>query len=103
MEHAGSTEGGEPVGGSSCSIQLSPRGGSTEMISHGCANANCEVLVKGVGEHLLPTAQAWGLWRPGLPVAAPGTGNRHTDMACYFIPGQAFVTQLHDPLCKRRV
>jgi hypothetical protein len=29
------------------------------MISHGSSYANGKVLVKGVGENLLPTAQAW--------------------------------------------
>ena len=98
MEHAGTTEGGETVGGSSGSSQLSPGGGSTEMISDGCPDANRKVLVKCVGENLLPTAQAWGLWRPGPPVAAPGTGNRHTDLLCYLRPGQALVTKLKDLL-----
>jgi hypothetical protein len=36
------------------------------MISDGCTDAKCKVLVKGVGEHLLPPAQAWGLREPGL-------------------------------------
>ena len=99
MEHAGTTEGGETVGGSSCGSQLSPGGRSAEMISDGCSDANRKVLVKGVGENLLPTAQAWGLWRPGPPVAAPGTGNRHIDLFCYLSPGQALVTQLQDLLC----
>ncbi len=99
VEHAGTTEGGETVGGSSCGGQLSPGGGSTEMISDGCSDANRKVLVKGVGENLLPTAQAWGLWRPGPPVAAPGTGNRHIDLLCYLRPGQALVTKLQDLLC----
>jgi hypothetical protein len=65
MKHAGLTEGGETVGGSSCGCQLSPGGGSTEMISNRCLDANGKVQVKGVGEHLLPSAQAWGLWRSG--------------------------------------
>jgi hypothetical protein len=29
------------------------------MIIDGRSNTNCKVLIKGVGEHLLPTAQAW--------------------------------------------
>ena len=70
------------------------------MISDGCTDANREVLVKGVGKNLLPTAQASGLRRPGPPVAAPGTRNRHTDLFCYLIPGQPFVTQLPDLLCE---
>ena len=99
VKHAGTTEGGETVGGSSCGSELSPGGGSAEMISDGCSDANRKVLVKGVGENLLPTAQAWGLWRPGPPVAAPGTGNSHIDLFCHLSPGQALVTQLQDLLC----
>ena len=102
MEHRAEAQHGQAVGGSSCGGQLSPGGRSTEMISDGCTNANRKVLVKGVGEHLLPAAQAWGLWRPGPPVAAPGTGNRHIDLFCYLRPGQALVTQLQDLLCGRR-
>ena len=101
MEHAGTTEGGETVGGSSCGSQLSPGGRSAEMISDGRPDANRKVLVKCVGENLLPTAQAWGLGRPGPPVAAPGAGNRHTDLFCYLWPGQALVTKLQDLLCGR--
>ena len=86
------------MGGPSGSSQLSPGGRSTEMISDGCSDANRKVLVKGVGENLLPTAQTWGLWRPGPPVAAPGTGNRHIDLLCYLWPGQALVTKLKDLL-----
>ena len=55
----GPTKGGEAGGGSSCGGEFSPGGGSTQLISDGCTNANRKVLVKGVGEHLLPTAQAW--------------------------------------------
>jgi hypothetical protein len=58
MKHLGTAEGGEAVGGSSCGNQLSPSGSPSEMISDGCTNANGKVLVKCVGEHLLPTAQA---------------------------------------------
>ena len=70
------------------------------MISDGRFDANREVLVKGVGENLLPTAQAWGLGRPGPPVAAPGAGDRHIDLLCYLWPGQALVTKIHDLLCR---
>jgi hypothetical protein len=69
------------------------------MIRDRCTNANRKVLVKGVGKHLLPTAQAWGLWRPVSSVPAPGTGNRHLDLLCHLSPGQPLITQLHDPLC----
>ena len=73
VKHAGTTEGGETVGGSSGSGELSSGGRSTEMISDGCADANRKVLVERVGENLLPTAQAWGLWRP----RPSGSGSRH--------------------------
>ena len=102
MEHAGSTESGETAGCSSGGGELSPGGGSAEMISDGRSDTNRKVLVKRVGEHLLPTAQARGLWRPGPPVAAPGTGNRHLDLFCHLIPGQALVTKLQDLLAWRR-
>jgi hypothetical protein len=69
------------------------------MISDRCSDTNGKVLVQRVGENLLPTAQAWGLRWPGPPVAAPGTGNRHIDLFCHLIPGQAFVTQLKDLPC----
>ena len=68
------------------------------MISDGGTDTNGKVLVKCVGENLLPTAQAWGLWRPGPPVTAPDTGNRHIDLFCHLIPGQALVMQHPDLL-----
>jgi len=74
--------------------QLSRGGRSAEMISDGCTNANRKVLVQGVGDHLLPTAQAWRLRRSGPPIAAPCTGNRHIDLFGHLGPGQALVTQL---------
>jgi hypothetical protein len=69
------------------------------MISNRCTNANRKVLIKGAGENLLPTAQARRLGRPGVPVAAPGTGNRHTDLFCHLTPGQPLVSKLQDFLC----
>jgi hypothetical protein len=57
VKHAGTTEGRETVSGSSGSSQLSPGRRSTEMINDGCSDTYCKVLVKGVGENLLPTAQ----------------------------------------------
>jgi hypothetical protein len=71
---------GETVAGSSRGVELSSGGGSPEMISDGCSDSNGKALVKGVGEHLLPSAQSGGLLRPGPSVAAPGTGNRHIDL-----------------------
>lgn len=70
------------------------------MISDGCPYANGKVLVKGVGEHLLPTAQVWGLWRPGSPVPAPDAGNRHVDLFCHLDPRQASVPELKHLLCR---
>jgi hypothetical protein len=32
------------------------------MMNDGCPDANGKVLIKGVGKHLLPTAQPLGLW-----------------------------------------
>jgi hypothetical protein len=75
-----------------------PRRGPSEMISDGCTDTNRKVLVEGVGENLLPTAQTWGFGRPCLPVAAPCTGNRHIDLFCDLRPGQALVTQLQNLL-----
>jgi hypothetical protein len=71
VKHAGATESRETGGCSPCCSELSPSGCSTEMISDGRSNANRKVAVKGVGENLLPTAQAWRPGAPGLPVAAP--------------------------------
>jgi DNA-directed RNA polymerase subunit RPC12/RpoP len=48
------------VGCSSCGRELSPGGRTSKMISDDCTNANGKVLIKGVGEHLLPAAQAYG-------------------------------------------
>jgi hypothetical protein len=45
MEHVGTTDGGQTVGGSSCGGELSPGRGSAEMISDHCSDANCEILV----------------------------------------------------------
>jgi hypothetical protein len=86
----------ETVGGPSGSCHLSPGGLSTEMIGDGCSDANRKVPVKGVGEDLLPTAQALGLWRPGLAVAAPGTRASHTHLFCDLGPAQALVAKLQD-------
>jgi hypothetical protein len=99
VKHAGTTEGGKTVGRSSCGSQLSPGGGSTEMINDGRTDTNGNVLIKGVGENLPPTAQAWRLRRPCPAIAAPGTGNRHIDLFCHLIPGQASITKLQDLLC----
>ena len=54
-----------------------------------------------VGARRAPAAngQAWLIWRPGPPVAAPGTGNRHIDLFCHLCPGHALITQLEDLLC----
>jgi hypothetical protein len=89
VEHAGTTEGGETMGGSSGSGELDAGGGSTEMIGDGCSYANRKVLIKSVGENLLPTAQAWRFWRSDPLIAAPDTGNGHIDLFCYLSPGPA--------------
>jgi hypothetical protein len=102
MEHAGPTEGGQAVGGSSCGGELSPGGGTAEMISDRRPDSNREVLVKGANKNLLPTAQAWRLRRPGPPVAAPCAGNRHIDLFGHLIPRQALVPELKDLLCGRK-
>jgi hypothetical protein len=98
VQHAGTTVGGETVGGSSCSSELSAGGDSAEMISDGCSDANGKILIKGIGENLLPTAESWRLWRPGSPVAAPDTGDSHADLLRHLIPGQALITKLQDLL-----
>jgi hypothetical protein len=88
VKHAGPTERGETVGGSSGTIQLSPGRGPPEMISDGCTYANRKLFIKCVGENVLPTAHAWRLWRPSPAVAAPGTGYRHIDLFGNLTPGQ---------------
>jgi hypothetical protein len=99
VQHTGTTQQGEAVGGPSGSGELSTSRGSTQMIGDGCSNTNGKVLVKCVGENLLPTAQAWGLWRPGLPIAAPCARSSHIDLLCHLIPGEALITELQDLLC----
>jgi hypothetical protein len=98
VQDTGTTQRGETVSGSSCGGEFGSGGGSTKMISDGCPCADGKVLIKSIGENLLPTAQACRLWRPGPPVAAPDTGNRHIDLLCYLIPGQPLVTELEDLL-----
>jgi hypothetical protein len=61
VEHAGTTQRSEAVGGSPCSGELSTGWGSSKMISDRCTDTNRRVLIKGVGENLLPAARAWGL------------------------------------------
>jgi hypothetical protein len=73
------------------------------MISDSRTDANRKVLVKRVGEHLLPSAQPLGLGRSCPPVTTPGTGNRHIDLLCYLWPGQALVPELQDLLCRSGV
>jgi hypothetical protein len=103
VKHTGTTHRGETVSGSSCSGELSPSGGSTKMISDGCSYANGKVVVKHIGENLLPSAQSGRPGRPGPSVATPGTRNRHIDLPGHLIPGQASVTQLPDLLGRGRV
>ena len=103
MKHVGPAQASETVGGSSRSSQLSPGGGSTEMISDGCPDPNRKVPVQGVSENLLPTAQSWRLCRPGFPVAAPCTRASHTYLFCDVGPAQVLVTKLQDLLCGGRM
>jgi hypothetical protein len=72
------------------------------MINDGCVHTNSKVLVKGLGETLLPTAQAWELGRAGLSEAAPCTENGHIDRFCYLCPGHALVTKLQDRCVEAR-
>jgi hypothetical protein len=103
VQYPATAEGGKSMGCSPSGSEFSPGGGSTEMISDGCTDANGKVLVKCVGENLLPTAQAWGLGWQGPPVSAPRTGNRHIDLPCHLSPGQALIAQLQDLLCGARI
>jgi hypothetical protein len=89
MKHPGTAEGVETVGGSPGSSEFSSGRGSAEMICNGCPYANGEVLVKGVGENLLPTTQGRGLGRPGPPVPAPSARYSQTDLFCYLSPVRA--------------
>jgi hypothetical protein len=73
MEHAAEAQRGQAVGCSSCGSQLGPGRGSAEMISDGCTDANREVLVKGVGENLLPPDPNVGTLGAGLS----GSGSKH--------------------------
>ena len=68
------------------------------MINDSCSNANRKVLVKRLGENLLPSAQPRRLWWPGGSVATPCPGNCHVDPFCDFSPGQTLVTQVEDLL-----
>jgi hypothetical protein len=69
------------------------------MISNGGPDTNGKILIKRVCENLLPTAQAWGLRRPGLPVATPCTRASHIYLFCDFGPAQVLVTEIQDLLC----
>ena len=57
VEHAGATQRGETVGCASRGGELSTAGSLTEMITDSRSDADGEVLVEGVSENLLPTAQ----------------------------------------------
>ena len=61
MKHAGTTEGGETVGGSSCGSQLSPGGGSTEMISDGRLDA-MRGFCQGRGREPAANGPSVGTW-----------------------------------------
>jgi hypothetical protein len=66
------------------------------MINDGRPDTNRTVLIKCVGENLLPTAQTWRLWRSFPPVAAPGTRASHAYLFCDLGPAQVLVTKLQD-------
>jgi hypothetical protein len=68
------------MGGSLRSGELGPGGRSAEMVSDGSTDADRKVLIKSIGENLLPSTQSWLLWRPGPPVAAPCTRNGHINL-----------------------
>jgi hypothetical protein len=40
VQHAGTTEGGQTMGGSPCGGELSPRGSPSKMISDGCPDTD---------------------------------------------------------------
>jgi hypothetical protein len=44
------------MGGSSCGSEFRSARGPPEMISYGRSDANGKILIKRVGEHLLPSA-----------------------------------------------
>jgi hypothetical protein len=96
VQHLGTTEGGETMGGSSCRVELSPSRRSSEMISDGRSDTNREVLMERVSEHLLPTAQPWGRRLMCSPVATPRTRTSHTHLFCDLGPVQALVAKFHD-------
>jgi hypothetical protein len=60
VQHAGTTEGGETVGGSANGSQLSPSGRSAEMISNGRSDTDRMVLIKGVREHVAANGPSMG-------------------------------------------
>jgi hypothetical protein len=77
VEHTGTTYGGETVGGSSCGVERSPGGRSTKMISDSCPYANRKVLIKRVGETLLPAVPVDWMNGPSpraKPVSPPTSG-----------------------------
>jgi hypothetical protein len=89
----------ETIGRSPGSCEFGSGGDATEMINDGSPDTNGKVLVEGVGEHLLPTAQAWGVGLLRPSVAAPGTGDGHIDLFWPPDSSYASVTKLQDLLC----
>jgi hypothetical protein len=65
------------------------------MISDGCPDADREVLVKGVGEHLLPSAQALGTWAAWLG----GSGSETVISTCSAISGQVRAWSRSSRIC----
>jgi hypothetical protein len=103
MQHTGTTESGETVGGSSGSGDFSSGGDSAERISDRRSNANGEVLVKV--RRRAPAANGPG----GVTLAAgpSGTGSKRRKPSYrpgrHLSPGQALVTQLQNLLCGGRM
>jgi hypothetical protein len=56
MKQAGTTGGGETVRSSSGSGELGSVRGSAEMIGNGRSDSDRKMLIKRLGENLLPTA-----------------------------------------------
>jgi hypothetical protein len=93
VQHLGTTQSGQTVGGSSGSGELGSGWGSTEMISNGCTDPNGKVLIKRISKHLLSALLA------GLS----GSGSRHrTPSYRPVVPPHSrsgHGQQLHDLLC----
>jgi len=80
------------VGGLSSGGDLSTGWGSTKMISNSCSYANRKILIKTVGQYLLPTGPS-ATASAAVPLGSGScTGSRHVDPFGHLIPGQPLVT-----------